>query len=233
VNNIYKGILNKHGKSYPYSVRKLTADYLPNILHVQEQVVQHLIEKDVLQPLSSEEFQFILDGNGLMIGAFVGDELIAFRALLVPVIDEEHLGWDIGLSKKELPRVIYQEISNVLPEYRGNQLQKTLASLIMQDLYTDPHRYRYVCCTVAPFNIPSLKDKFIQGMKIKALKQKYGGAMRYIFVKDLEEDEKKLWNETLAIRMDDFGAQQKKLAEGWQGFKMEEYEGHVWVHYRI
>ena len=31
-----------------------------------------------------------------------------------------------------------------------------------------------------PFNIPSLKDKFAQGMEIAALKEKYGGSMRYV-----------------------------------------------------
>ena len=34
--------------------------------------------------------------------------------------------------------------------------------------------------TVAPFNIPSLKDKFAQGMEVAALKEKYSGSMRYV-----------------------------------------------------
>jgi hypothetical protein len=32
-------------------------------------------------------------------------------------------------------------------------------------------KYDYVCCTIAPFNIPSLKDKFAQGIEIAALKE--------------------------------------------------------------
>ena len=32
--------------------------------------------------------------------------------------------------------------------------------------------YKYVCATVAPFNIPSLKDKFAQQMEIAAMKWK-------------------------------------------------------------
>ena len=131
--------------------------------------------------------------------------------MLVPPIDEEHLGWDIGLSESELPKVIYQEISNVLPAFRGNQLQKILASLIMQELAKKNHSYRYVCCTVAPFNIPSLKDKFSQGMRIAALKEKYGGSLRYIFVKDLEEIGEPEYKETIFIPMKEFSAQQSKL----------------------
>ncbi|WP_102273077.1 N-acetyltransferase [Cytobacillus massiliigabonensis] len=226
---IYEGILKN--KQITFKVRKLTMGDLPGILNVQDQVILQLENKERLQPLTDEEFQFILDGNGWMIGAFAENQLIAFRALLVPPIDEEHLGRDIGLTEMELPKVIYQEISNVLPAFRGNQLQKILASLIMQELAKENHSYRYVCCTVAPFNIPSLKDKFAQGMKIAALKEKYGGSLRYIFVKDLEEIGEPEYKETIFIQMNDTRAQQAKLAEGWQGIQMEERAGAWLVQY--
>ncbi|WP_375540525.1 hypothetical protein [Peribacillus simplex] len=63
-----------------------------------------------------------------MIGAFVCEELIAFafRALLAPLIDEEHLGRDFGSIENELSEVIYQEISNVLPAYRGTNCNRHL-----------------------------------------------------------------------------------------------------------
>ncbi|KOP71043.1 benzoate transporter [Bacillus sp. FJAT-21945] len=231
MSHIYKGILKN--KQISFAVRKLTMGDLPGILNVQDQVILQLENKKRLQPLTDEEFQFILEGNGWMIGAFAEDQLIAFRALLVPLIDEEHLGRDIGLSETELPKVIYQEISNVLPKFRGNQLQKILASLIMQELAKENPPYRYVCCTVAPFNIPSLKDKFAQGMKIAALKEKYGGSMRYILVKDLEDIEEPKYKETIFMQMQDIHAQQVKLAEGWHGIQMEEREGEWWVQYAL
>lgn len=228
---IYEGTLIKNGNLVPFTVQTLTKEHLSAILNVQAEVVYHLKEKNSLQPLTVEEFQFILEGNGLMIGAFVMGELIAFRALLVPLIDDEHLGKDIGLPEEELQKVIYQEISNVLPAYRGNQLQKILAVLIMNELAKSDQDYRYVCCTVAPFNIPSLKDKFSQGMKIAVLKEKYGGSLRYIFVKDISDAEEFYEDETIAIRMDNFDAQQARLAEGWQGVRMEERDGEFWVIY--
>ncbi|WNS76406.1 GNAT family N-acetyltransferase [Bacillus sp. DTU_2020_1000418_1_SI_GHA_SEK_038] len=230
--HIYEGTLIKDGGTIPFVVQPLTMADLGRILEVQEKVVSHLNGKTTLQPLTEEEFQYILEGNGMMIGAFVGGELIAFRALLVPVMDEEHLGLDIGLGESELPKVIYQEISNVLPDYRGNQLQKTLAGLIMKELSKNDHGYRYVCCTVAPFNIPSLKDKFSQGMMIAALKEKYGGSLRYIFVKDLGETIELDWSESLFIPMVDTAAQQSKLAEGWRGIRMEDRNRELWVEYK-
>lgn len=233
MNHIFTGTIKKgiEKTELPFIVRRLSIDDLKEILFVQEQVFNKLENKNVLQPLTIEEYQNILGSNGLMIGGFAKGDLIAFRALVVPPIDEEHLGIDIGLSKDELDKVIYQEISNVLFDYRGNGLQKLLANLIMNELAQEEHAFRYICCTVAPFNIPSLKDKFAQGMMIAALKDKYGGLLRYIFVKDLAETELVEWQDTKIINMADISAQTELLKTGWQGFKMEEKQNEMWVYF--
>ncbi|USK34946.1 GNAT family N-acetyltransferase [Bacillus sp. F19] len=226
---LYEGTLN-HCKQQ-YKVLPLTIDHVKPILTLQEIVIESLENKDILQPLSLEEYQYILEGNGLMIGAFVEKQLIAFRALLVPPIDQDHLGWDLGLAEEDLASVIYQEISNVHPAYRGNRLQQTLATLVMQELGKLNKTYEYICCTVAPFNIPSLKDKFNQGMEIAAMKEKYGGQLRYIFVKKLEDDRNRDWTEIVTLQMGDTGGQQALLTEGWRGIQMRNHDGEYWVDY--
>ncbi len=80
-------------------------------------------------------------------------------------------------------------------------------------------KYDYVCCTVAPFNIPSLKDKFAQGMEIAALKEKYGGSMRYVFVKELRRDKERDWTDVQSILMSDANGQQALLSEGIVGMR--------------
>lgn len=231
---IYEGLIKKNG-SLPrrYTVRTLTMDHLSAILNVQEDVIFHLKDKKILQPLTVEEFQFILNGNGFMLGVFIEKTLIAYRALLVPPIDQEHLGLDIGLNENDLEKVIYQELSVVLPAFQGNQLQRTLATLIMEELSKSKHTFRYVCATVALFNIPSLKDKFLQGMEILALKEKYDGRLRYVFSKDLDKGNSRSWIEMKDILMVDVLAQQTLLKEGWRGFKMELKEGAWWITYGI
>ena len=86
-------------------------------------------------------------------------------------------------------------------------------------------KYDYVCCTVAPFNIPSLKDKFSQGMEIAALKEKYGGSMRYVFVKELRGDNERDWTDIKSIPMNNAGGQQALLSEGYRGYEMEKVDG--------
>ncbi|GAB6605214.1 N-acetyltransferase [Bacillus cereus] len=220
---LYEGRLKQNNERF--HVTLLSLEHIEQILLLQNVVVEALEDKSRLQPLSQEEFQYILEGNGMMIGAFIENELIAFRALLVPPIDDEHLGLDIGLPESELHCVIYQEISNVHPNCRGNGMQKILATVIMDELQKEDSKYDYVCCTVAPFNIPSLKDKFAQGMEIAALKEKYGGSLRYVFVKELREDNERDWTDIKSVPMNNAGGQQALLSEGYRGFEMEKVDG--------
>ncbi|MGM2819654.1 GNAT family N-acetyltransferase [Bacillus cereus group sp. Bce001] len=220
---LYEGRLKQNNELF--HVTLLSLEHIEQILLLQNIVVEALEDKSRLQPLSQEEFQYILEGNGMMIGAFIENELIAFRALFVPPIDAEHLGLDIGLPESELHRVIYQEISNVHPNCRGNGMQKILATVIMDKLQKEDSKYDYVCCTVAPFNIPSLKDKFAQGMEIAALKEKYGGSLRYVFVKELRGDNERDWTDIKSVPMNNAGGQQALLSEGYRGFEMEKVDG--------
>jgi hypothetical protein len=220
---LYEGTLKQNND--PFHVTLLSLEHIEQILSLQNVVVEALEDQGRLQPLSLEEFQYILEGNGMMIGAFIENELIAFRALLVPPIDDEHLGLDIGLPESQLHRVIYQEISNVHPNCRGNGMQKILAAVIMDELQKEDSQYDYVCCTVAPFNIPSLKDKFAQEMEIAVLKEKYGGSMRYVFVKELRGDKERDWTDVKDVPMSDAGGQQALLSEGYRGYEMEKVDG--------
>ncbi len=174
-----------------YEVRSLNASHLEKIIKLQNHVYEQLADKSKLERLNESEFKFILSENGLMIGVYVDNELIAVRALLDPKDDPNHLGLAIGLEEKDLNKVIYQEVSFVHPDYQGNSLQKIMGDLIMKELSKKEHPYLYVCATVAPDNIPSLKDKFAQQMEIKALVTIYGKKQRYVFAKEINQKKPK------------------------------------------
>ncbi|WP_033543757.1 hypothetical protein [Planococcus sp. CAU13] len=223
---LYEGTITNQvlRKKLPLRMKRLYLEDLPAIEAVQEAVIADLREKTALHPLSTEEFLFILNERGLMVGAYAEEELIGFRALLIPEIDEEHLGYDIGLPESELHRVIYQEISAVLPAFRGNRLQQKLADVIMKELPKLPGNFRYVCCTVAPMNIPSLKDKFTQDMHIAALTEKYGSKERYVCVKDLENPSIS-YSESAAAKLDDFSKQHQLFDAGYVGVNFQMRNG--------
>lgn len=209
-------------------VRHLTESEIVSIEAVQLTVMNGLEKANHYQPLTTNEFIKLLSDRTI-VGAFHHDELIAFRALLIPPLDEEHLGRDIGYPEEKLERIIYQEVTNVHPSYRGYRLQQHLGKLLMEELRQD-ERFDLVCATVAPFNIPSLKDKFALGLRIGALKQKYGGKLRYIFMKELHTG----WQpegETTWLEMSDTDGQVALLQTGWHGTGIKQVNDSWFVHY--
>jgi hypothetical protein len=209
------------------TILRLTTHQLDEILILQRKVIESLSTDSFLQPLTEEEFNYILNGKGLMIGAYYNEQLIAFRAMLEPELDEEHLGKDAGLPRSEWPLVLYSEISNVDPGFRGNGLQVLLGKLLMKEV--DQQRFHYICTTVAPFNIASLKDKFAHGMQIVSLKVKYGDMLRYILMKDLRQlATGNSFMESCHIAMEDTKEQQRHLLEGWIGTGIEKLDD-LWV----
>lgn len=194
----------------------LTVEDIYLIEQLQREVVDALDNKEILQPLSISELDYILRGNGLMIGVFDEDKLIACRALLTPEsTEDEHLGLDVGA--RDLTRVLYQEVSIVHPAYRGRGLQQQMAQWVMA--HVDRSAYDWVCATVMPYNIASLKDKFAQRMYVHALKLKYGGKLRYVFGKQLGHD-RVFTEDPVTVRMGDTVMQQQLLAEGYVGVEM-------------
>lgn len=217
---IRTGQLGEH----EFYVRHLKMDDLQIILDLQEAVYASLPDQSVLQPLSTAEFEYILNDQGIMIGVFVEEKLIGFRALLDPPLEEEHLGYDCGVAEEDFSRVLYQEISNVSPEFRGHGLQKKMAQWSMEEIDLD--RYDYVCSTVQPYNIPSLKDKFSQNLVVRALKIKYVDKLRYVFFKDLKNPTP-TYKESKTVVMSDQDGQKELLKAGFVGTKMFE-ENNEW-----
>lgn len=211
-----KEIILRNGQQV--TIRELALSDLPVIKELQERVIASLEVTSFLQPLSDEEFRYILNGNGSMIGAMHDDRLVAFRAMLEPEIDEHHLGRDAGLPESELPFALYSEVTNVDPDYRGNSLQQILGELLIKQV--DRERHRYVFATVAPFNIASLKDKFALHMHIIKLEKKYGNLLRYTLMKKLCEDSK-TGSLTVKVDMSDVMKQQYLLNDGWIGIGLE------------
>ncbi|WP_067726354.1 N-acetyltransferase [Oceanobacillus damuensis] len=216
----------KLGNGQEFSVRYLNLNDIDEVMNLQNKVVKALPEPDVLQPLTKGEYAKILNNKDMVIGVFVSKKLIAFRAMLAPENDDEGLGADIGLRVEEFPSIIYSEISNVDPDFRGNGLQTYMGKILISNI--DRKKYKYVLATVAPFNIASLKDKFSLGMEIAELKEKFGGKLRYLFVKELTaENPSPFASGTENINMSAMEQQKMLLNEGYRGTAME-YRNNDW-----
>lgn len=59
-------------------------------------------------------------------------------------------------------------------------------------------------------------------MEIAALKEKYGGSMRYVFVKELRKDTERDWTNVKSVPMSDVSEKQALLSEGIVGMRWRE-----------
>ena len=208
-------VMLKNGTVLP--VEQLTIADLQELKKLQTKVIETLPEKNFLQPLTDEEFIYILSGNGVLIGVKLEEKLIAFRAMLDPGDDPEHLGKDVGVPNSEWSSILYSEITNVDPAFQGNGLQRQLGHIIMETV--DAHKYRYICTTVSPYNIASIKDKFGLGLSIRALTVKYKTLIRYVMMKELTH-EICVEEDSILVSMGATEEQQQLLKTGYIGTRI-------------
>ncbi|TDL31392.1 GNAT family N-acetyltransferase [Jeotgalibacillus sp. S-D1] len=212
-----------------FTVRKLESQDEKSYLQLQDEIVNGLGDPETLQPLTTEELRYIFEGGGIILGVFVEEVLIAARALLYPGDDPENVGHDLELSFEEQMKVVHQEITLVKEEYRGNGLQKTLSKIIMQQLRHSSNYFVHLCSTVSPKNIPSLKDKFNQGLVIVDVKEKYEGSLRYIFYQHLVQNIKIESSSLVYIRIDKVDRHKDFLDSGYVGVGIDQTKLGVWI----
>jgi hypothetical protein len=174
-----------HHEKFEAELRLLNIRDIDQITKLEQTVIDSLPDKSSYFPEPSGVFEDSLNGNGIVLGCFIGLELIAFRSIWFPKDSPYNLGLDINLvSRKDLQSVAHLERTCVHPRFRGNRLQIKMTGLAIQ-LAVDKN-YTIFLCTIAPGNYASMTDKFDAGMVICRLLKKYGGLDRYLFYKNME-----------------------------------------------
>ncbi len=111
-------------------------------------------------------------------GKTAGIFIVAF-----PGENDENLGHDIGLKPHQLKLVAHMDSAAVLPQYRGHNLQLLLMKQAENDLKIAG--YRYLMCTIHPDNVYSKNAALSQNYKVMMTKEKYGGYLRDILLKEI------------------------------------------------
>ena len=110
-------------------------------------------------------------------------QLAGMFFVVLPGLEEENLGYDIGMQGRQLYECAIMDTVVVLPEYRGMHLQYEMMQTAERKLHKEG--YRYLLCTVHPENKFSRENVKRQGYKKILTKEKYGGFLRDIWMKKL------------------------------------------------
>lgn len=210
-------------------LRYLAKKDLPDIMAIQEIVVQRLSRKELLEAISAEFMEAHFGAKGFIIGAFVKGQLIAFCSGYFPDPDEQewNLGYDIALeSPEELKKVANLQLICIHPDYRGYALGRRMATAVIETI-RGYHRYQYVCATASPYNYWSVNILLNCGLTVRKMKLKYGGKLRYIAYMNLRQPSfaLKMPQDPIAVRLTDIERQALLLEQGFIGVRIREIAG--------
>lgn len=177
---------HEQGESHEIRIEKAEpADY-EAIIGLIEEVWQQLDRKEWFVADNAQYTRELLSsGTGRAYKATDCEtgRLAGIFIAALPGISQENLGYDIGLSRKELSLVAHMDTAAVLPKYRGQKLQYRLMQMAEKELKAEG--LRYLMCTVHPQNRYSRENVLRQGYEVVATKEKYGGYLRDILLKRL------------------------------------------------
>ncbi|HYE82502.1 MAG TPA: GNAT family N-acetyltransferase [Clostridia bacterium] len=206
-----------------YVMRLLAIDELKAAVALQKYVYEQLPNKQVLYMDSYEEMLEDMKNGAKLIGVYnKAGELIAYRHIGFPGKSPKNLGNDINMPMEEQAKVAHLETTVVHPDYRGNSLQ----SLTLQQAIPMVKKlgYGHLLCTVSPQNFYSLYNIIKNGLRVKALKKKYGtdkdgkdGIWRFILHRNLETIYAGKASHLLRIPLGDLEKQKKLINDGFVG----------------
>ena len=201
-----------------YEIRILDTSYLPQIMELQQLVINNLLRKETLQPFPADFMEEHLGSKGFILGVLSGNKLLAFRNVYFPDMNDKE--WNLGIDL-ELPPGILNKVANlqmvcVHPSCRGNSIAAIMnkhAIRIIKDLGIHHH----VCATVSPYNFWNIRILLDSGFIIKKLKQKYGGKLRYIVHQELHSPLSFEPDCSQTVSLTDFTKQHEMFSNGWYG----------------
>lgn len=125
----------KEGKEY--TIRLAQPSEAESIYNIMNVVYNDLDNKDLFVCDSLEYVQHHLSHSesGFGVVAVDKEEKIAGSFIVrFPGMEEDNLGYDIGMRRWELPKVVHMESAVVLPQHRGHSLQRRMLQFAEEQL---------------------------------------------------------------------------------------------------
>ncbi len=161
--------------------KRCTSANLADICFLQDLAFSHLNNEDLLRKNSIKTLQICLNDPHYTLGAWYGNQLIAFAILYDAGKTEENLGYDIDIKKEDLNDVINMKLIIVSPFFRGNGLQTKLTTKLEE--IAKIKGKKIVCLTISPENIYSQKNAIALNYQLYKTKVKYNNLKRNIYYK--------------------------------------------------
>ncbi|MCK9516899.1 MAG: GNAT family N-acetyltransferase [Ottowia sp.] len=165
---------------------------------------------EAVKPETRDFLASLLQGRGRVLGAWRGDELVAYGVLQHVLSAEDRIQALLGLA----PGAPLLKLAGaaVAPALRGQQLQRELIARRLA--WADG---RAVFATAAPCNPASWHNLLACGFSVRALQERYGGYARYLLARVPGEHFAGDPARGCELGPDALERQRELLAQGWRG----------------
>lgn len=217
-------LVDKHKKpkqSVDFIVKFVEKDELKKVLTLQNYIYDRIENKEIFVRDEYNDFIEAFENGGRIFGIYTPNgRLIAYRFISIPGNSKKNMGYDVHLPESEHHKVVHLETTVVHPDFRGLGLQKLTLDYAIK--WTIAKGYRYLLCTVSPYNPFSLKNIMSGELKVRDLKLKYGnenhpGYLRYILARDLGVNCSDCWPKFTLCEITDINSQKKLIDSGYVG----------------
>lgn len=209
-------------KEQEYQILMLDDSRLDDVMKLQDLIYSKLQDKELFATDTKADYMKNLAQGGFVLGVYVREELISYRYVSFPGLNDHNLGLDLGMDAEALLHSANLETTVVHPDYRGNRLQKITMDHAIE--MVKEKGYYHLFSTVSPKNIFSLANVMSADLKVKALKKKYGqradnsdGKWRFILHRDLTQDVCAEYGKIVSLSLNDLKSQVTILNGGYVG----------------
>lgn len=200
----------------------IDAHWLAPVMALQRRILASLARPDLLQPFAETFMRRHFREQGRVVGALCAGRLVGFRCLYFPDPEDRewNLGFDLGIEPEERRRLANLQMLCVDPRFRGLGLGLAMNRHALRLLRRRPE-LRHLCATVSPHNAWNLRILFATGLRVRRLKEKYGGKLRYVMHRSLRPAPPPCDGERRTVARTDFATQSRLLARGWIGLDFD------------
>lgn len=161
-----------------YTIRQLAPADLPAVVALHQLILASNTRSEILRADSPEHFAANIEGAGLTLGAFQGEELVAYAAVALGGEAAETLVPHILGVNLSPERVAVHDGSGVHPAHRGHDLQDQLNVRRLEA--TAARGFSHVAGSVSVLNPYSLQNHFDFRFVVRGFARLYGGLDRAI-----------------------------------------------------
>lgn len=166
-----------------FCFRKCDITHLDEILKIQEETIAALPQPHLLNRNTPALFHSALTPPNVTVGAFCGETLAGFAAMVYPKTPEDDLSHTLETVDVSGKKVANYKVTIVRAAYRGHHLQQRMEQRLEQ--YAKEQGVNVLCVTVSPDNLPSKRNIEKCGYIYDHTQIKYGNLLRDIYYKIL------------------------------------------------